>query len=433
MTLARIVDGVITDRVLVFGSLPPGGRDLDLLVRSFEEQAIASLLTEQGFLRRNHQWLRFGSCTVESVDLIPASTWALPPGQVEALFAEAKDIDGFSLLVRPAPHHLLLILARRIVQGGGQLDGKRLRRVEGALHEDPAAWDQAAELAPSWGARKALALLEWTYRTRMPIAASRRFAALREDPRRKRSAVQSSLRPLVSFRRRAGSGCVITLSGLDGSGKTSQAEALRDTLHALDVDAVVVWARLTRNPSLNLVAKPLKKLIVVVKGTSLRSRDALKALAPSEDIGKDFRRQSAALTHLWATVVALANGITQRRTTRYHLRRGRIVIRDRYTLDSVSHLRYRYGLPGPLPFQARIIGLISPKPALSYFLDVAPEVALSRKAERYDQLQLARLAELYREEHSVLGVRRLNGERSRHELCETIAREVWEELQRRRT
>jgi thymidylate kinase len=131
---------------------------------------------------------------------------------------------------------------------------------------------------------------------------------------------------------------------------------------------------------------------------------------------------------LWATAVAVANATSQRRMTRYHLRKGRTVVCDRYTLDSRVHLRYRYGAERGFGVQARLIEAVSPKPIRSYLVEVPPEVAYERKAEQYDLQQLTAQARLYREESDRLAVNRLDGTRPKDELCREIAEEVWHRL-----
>ena len=127
-------------------------------------------------------------------------------------------------------------------------------------------------------------------------------------------------------------------------------------------------------------------------------------------------------------VVAFANAYTQRRRTRLHLRAGRWAICDRYTLDSVVHLRYRYGEARRFGFQKSLVLLLSPKPIACYFLAVPPELALERKPEQYDLKQLALQASLYEAEYARLGWKRLDGRRPREELCEEIARDLWTKL-----
>jgi len=63
---AELIDTVVAGRVLVYGSLPPDGRDLDLLVREPEERAIGEALPEAGFVRR-------GTSGSGSLDVRPRS------------------------------------------------------------------------------------------------------------------------------------------------------------------------------------------------------------------------------------------------------------------------------------------------------------------------------------------------------------------------
>jgi hypothetical protein len=89
------------------------------------------------------------------------------------------------------------------------------------------------------------------------------------------------------------------------------------------------------------------------------------------------------------------------------------------------HLRYRYGEARRFRVQALLVRLLSPRAVCSFFLDVPAQTALARKAEQYDFDQLSGQVRLYREEHERLGIRRLDGERPRDELCAEIAAEVW--------
>jgi len=57
----------------------------------------------QGFSNRGDEWVRFAGGSAEEIDLVPASTWKLPPDELDRLFGEARPIDGCSNLVRPAP------------------------------------------------------------------------------------------------------------------------------------------------------------------------------------------------------------------------------------------------------------------------------------------------------------------------------------------
>jgi thymidylate kinase len=134
------------------------------------------------------------------------------------------------------------------------------------------------------------------------------------------------------------------------------------------------------------------------------------------------------ISNVWVTIVAVAHGLAQRRETRPHLRGGTVVLCDRYTLDSAAHLRFRYGEKQPYSFQVKLLAWLSPTPQRSFFIDVPAETAYARKAEQYSLDDLTRQAVLYRQEAGRLGVRTLDGERPREELCAVIAEDVWRAL-----
>ena len=433
MRTLELIDGIADDRVLVFGSLPPEGRDLDLLAHRSQHGAIATALRAEGFLQRRHRLARFRDCAVEAVELVDAERWRLPDGELKALFDDADPLPGMRRLVHPAPHHVLLIAARRFVRERTGLDPRRRARIAAAVEGVSDVWTVARERAPQWGAGLAMDLLESAYRggpapsrSARARAVAEQFTAAGSDPRSAR------LRAWTTALERPRRGGVISLSGLDGAGKSSQAAALCEALERLGFDAASEWTRLAENSVLDVIARPAKRLLALAPAHKLmrprKPDDVLHASRLTEPT-KRLRQQSRAMTGAWATIVAGANGWTQRSTAVRHIRKGTIVVCDRYTLDSAVHLRYRYGETRRRRFQVWLIRLLSPRPQRSYFLDIAPETAFARKTDHYDLEQLRRQAALYRQEYRRLGVRRLDGERPRQELCSEIASEVWAALE----
>jgi thymidylate kinase len=422
MRSAELIDAATSDRVLVFGSLPPDGRDLDLLVRAPERREIEVALTRSNFHHRGIQWVSFEAGSTDAVDLVPADDWGLSEDALQDLFDAAVPLPGYEHLVRPAPHHALLIMARRVARAGGELDPKKRDRVRNALEEDKDGWAHAQEAADGWSSRRAVVALERLYKTGVPSTRRVRAAALAERSTGSGARIRAWR---IVLKRKRGRG-LVTFSGLDGSGKTSQAEAVRDALERTVGETVIVWTRLSYNPSLKAVARPVKKLLGA-RNTSATGSHA-EPTATATDPGKELRRKSSVVTQTWATLVAIANATSQRRVTRYHLKRGRNVVCDRYTLDSRVHLRYRYGEARRFRFQAKIIEAISPKPLRSYHVEVPPEVAYERKAEQYDLAQLQTQARLYEEEGEALGVTRLDGTRSKEELSRAVTEDVWKGL-----
>jgi thymidylate kinase len=436
----EIADAAARERVLVFGSPPPDGRDLDLLARPDDANAIAGALEGEGFQRRGHELARFAGCSVEPVELIDAGSWGLPASELGSLYDDAVALDGLGRLVRPAPHHAVLILARRVAHGDGALDDKRRARLEAALAEDPDAFHRARAHAGAWAANAALAALERIHRDGTPLRPEeRKLAALEREASTERGALRAALagvRDRAAAKRRGG--VVIALSGLDGAGKSSQAKALRDTLEQLGYDVETAWTRINWDDLIWRIGTPLKRLAGIpfallahMRPQSARTR-ATAADAPppdaaegNEDPVKRLRESSGLLTHVWLMVIAFANAWSQRRLTRPHLRRGAVVICDRYTLDSVVALRFEYGRGRRFRPQRALISAISPTPRRAYYLDVSAETAFERKRE-WGVEWLAGHRDLYLEEAGPLKVRVLDGELPREEICAQIAADVWQ-------
>ena len=429
--VSALLDAALAERVLVFGSLPPGGRDLDLLVPSGKQDEIWTELRGLGFVEIGGSAVLFRDCTAYDVGLETTGSWGLSKDAAERLFSQARDIPGYRNLMRPSAAHSLLILARR-VRKGAALDAKKLERVAGWLSEDPLAWSSAEREAPAWG--------------------------LAEDLGQLRRAVQGSATPDAVtagavLRRRAGTivrkvtgrapGGVISLSGLDGSGKSTQAEHLREALIALGADTVIEWTKIARDPSLAAVARPVKKLIGLLPSKAIPEvppdddpdahlRHHPDGPRPAPDSGARLRQRNRVLTQGWTFVVAVANASTHRRTVKEHLRSGRVVICDRYVLDSRAHLRYRYGTGQRFRLQTAVIRWLSPRPVRSYLLDVAPLTARERKPEQYTVRDLERLRTLYIEEVERIGARPVDAEREIELTCADLAEDAWRALTARR-
>jgi len=395
VNVSAFVDSAVRDRVVIFGSLPPDGRDLDLLVRAPERAALAEALTAAGFLQRGNVWALFKGSSVESIELVSAADWKLRSGEVDALYEHARPIGGLQHVARPAPHHALLIAAGRFARDGG-LSSKLRARIRAAVEEDRSAWTTGETRAAAWGAERTFEALRSAYEEpgTEPLGRGPRVERLRALVRRP---------------------TVVAFSGLDGSGKSTQARALQNTLERLDFEVAVFWTRLTYDPVLDVVANPVK--------AALRRRDSSGAQTEQRP-----HQRSEVLTQAWTTVVALANVSTQRRAARGLSGRGRVVIFDRSALDSVVQLRHKYGEQRRFAFQSGLIRKLSPRATAAFLLDVEPETALARKPDDFDLDELTAQARLYRTEAPRLGVVRLDGELPPEELSEEIARQVWRAL-----
>lgn len=408
-TAAEIVDRAAGGPVVVIGSLPPQGRDLDVLVGPDDERSITARLAQEGFARRGVTWARFAACDAEVVDVLPAASWNLPAVQREALFVDARPLPGFEHLVVPAPHHRLLIAAR-LLGASGRLGERRAARVQEALREDPQVWSKAGDAAAAWGVASELDRLN---------------LALQGRPRR------VLMRTVAGLPRRARRGAMVTLSGVDGAGKTTQTRALAQSLERLGYEVVTEWSPLRQDRWLDSLSRSLKRMLRVVP--ALRrpspapragSQPGASAPEPTRVVGRDRGWVTAA----WSTVVALANALAHARAVR-HMAAGRVVIFDRYVLDSFARLRFFYGEDPPSGLQCRLIRALSPRPCAAFYLDIEPRVSTARKDDDWSPEELATQLRLYRQELRCFDdVYWLDGCRPVDELAAEIAEVTWRRL-----
>lgn len=122
--------------------------------------------------------------------------------------------------------------------------------------------------------------------------------------------------------------------------------------------------------------------------------------------------------------MALVNVYSLRKTLLRSFGRGRVVIFDRYTLDSAVRLQHWYGVSLSSRLVIRLIYLLNKRPLRAYFLDVPPRVAFDRKPE-WELHDFECRATFYDDDYARLGVRRLDGTRPREDLFAEIASDVW--------
>lgn len=383
-TVLSAIDTPVDRPVLAIGSLPPDGRDLDLLVRPPDDETIGAALARVGAVRRGREWALFAGGTAYGVEFFTAPDLALQPPDLQELFADSRTIDGFTRIVQPAPHHELLLLARI------GMPAKRRPRLAAALADDPDAWEKAARRAAAWG---------------VDLESLRR-------PRARRPSRHAAAPPRV-----------VALSGLDGSGKSTQTRALAAALEALGYDVHVEWAPILQNASIERVSRLARVLLRILRpGRPVAEGESL--VAGVEAAGT----QARTVRMSWTTAVAAVNGIAHARAAFGHCGRGRVVVYDRFVLDSLVRLRFLYGREETFGLQRRLLAALSPRPDAAFWLDVPAERAYGRKPEHWDVGDLTTQRELYLDEHAILGVRRLDGELPPEDIAALIGAEAWKRL-----
>jgi thymidylate kinase len=441
-SVVAAVDEAAGEAVVVTGALPPQGHDLDLLVSEEQARRLAQVLAARGFLPRgrkvaprrsaSRQWVLIEGCSALAVDLNPVRRWGLPAGEQRALVADAVPIEGFRHLVRPSAHHMILIMARRLATGG--LPAGRLGKLAAAIGADPLAWERAEQRAGAWGAQAALLALRRMHEGGPPPTRSERARALAEVTRAAGVggvAARAGGKLAAAMPQRAR---VVGLSGLDGSGKSSQVRALTSLLEQLDVAVVAEWKPLGHNASIRATRRVIKRAYARLRGLDSSQLDQMKRPGRSLIAGANPAllggRQNPLLTHVWATVVCLASAGHYRMVALRHAGSGRLIIFDRFALDTTAQLRFFYGPDHGFAVQRALIRMLCPAPIAAWLLEVPGEVALARKPEQYDLSQLKQQESLLHQEAGRLGVTCLDGTRPMAELTQHIATQIWERMSR---
>lgn len=207
---------------------------------------------------------------------------------------------------------------------------------------------------------------------------------------------------------------VVALSGLDGSGKSSQSSAIASRLQDRGYEPHVHWMALGHSS----IQRRLKGV------ASFRRRPRRSPVvqgSPMLEVNGVTRyraRRNRVTVHAWVLALAAVYGIHFRRVVRRQT--ADVVIFDRYTLDAIAQCRYFYAPEASFRLARTLLRLLAPRPDLSYLLAVPAEVALSRKPEQYGLEQLSLQATLLADEAPRLGVRLVDGTRQTDELTDEL-------------
>ena len=420
-----LIDGAASGRVFLLqrARVVPGAVEV-VVAGGQDVEAIATALVEGGFVRRGHRFARLGPSAAGLVAVLALDRWGLPASEVARLLGSAQPVAGTRWMAVPQLPDELLILCARLDELPDVLPVERRAALHRVLAEGGNAWVAAAQRSREWRVTVALDTVKAAYDEGRTIT--------RRDRRRAARA-----RGELSTPR---DGAVIAISGLDGAGKSTQAHALAATLHELGLDASVRWTRLGLSRVLTVLAAPVKLLLVPLRrrrppeGVQVRTyRGSIGAdedsLPTATDlVARDLRARLPLVHAVWTAIVAVVNAIEQRAAIRPGLQAGRIVICDRYLLDSVAHLRYRYGAGRANSTPERLLRALSPDPVVAIFLDLDPAEAYRRKPEEYDVAELAAQAEQYRAAAGELDAVVLDATADPATLARRIAVEVWSRL-----
>lgn len=416
---ARTVLARLADRpVLLWRGASVGGSDIDLVVLPGGAAEVAATLRSEGLERRGRLWSSSDGAVV--VDPLPAARWPRAYPDLAEVLERASHPNGLPA-VASAEDRLLIYAADAV--GGRPLE-KLLAKAAPLLRERGAE-DRLRELARRTGD---LALAELIVRPprarrgRMPYGAAA-MVALRSPRARRALAARARERLVeraVTPRLRRRRGLLISVSGMDGAGKSSATEAIERHLRAAGVDAAIAWYRIGEEAEqLNRIALPVKRLL----RRSVTIADPIASRSPTETVKRQDPRVAQGrlgpVAWTWILIVVAIGVRSYRRTCRL-AQAGAAVVCDRWACDSLVDLEVRYGRHRAA---AWLLRAAVPRPDVAFLLSIDAETAARRKPGDQALSVLQRMQSLYERAGAELGLTRVDATRPHDAvLADVVAR-----------
>ena len=177
---------------------------------------------------------------------------------------------------------------------------------------------------------------------------------------------------------------LVSLTGLDGSGKSSAIRALADAMTLCEIPVAVVWSR----GGFTTPARAVKKAARSVMGPRL----------PGPEAAEDKRRWLAGpiAGGLFAALVAAEQSFHYLARVRVPRWLGRSILCDRFVHDVLADLEAKLGAGRPAAALAgRVAVAAAPRPDLAFLLRLDPRQAALRKPGDVPPSQLDRQAEIF--------------------------------------
>ena len=218
-------------------------------------------------------------------------------------------------------------------------------------------------------------------------------------------------------RRRAAAPLLITVSGMDGAGKSTAAELIESRLRAAGLPAEITWARIGGESALlDRLAMPVKRLLrrsgTVADPVAAGGPDIQKVQDPREGQGR--RR---IVSWAWIVIVAAANASSYRRAASGR-RRGTHVICDRWATDAFVDLELRYGRHR---LAEAVMRRLSPERDLGILLEIDAHTAARRKPGDQAEHVLVAMEPLYAQRAREEGLVRIDSRRPPAEIERTVS------------
>jgi len=181
---------------------------------------------------------------------------------------------------------------------------------------------------------------------------------------------------------------LISISGVDGSGKSTYGEALFDTVRFCELKSQYYWSRVGSSDFLKPFAKVAKYFYHLKRGKGGSEKKA--DFTQEAQRRKDLFGKSKLLRILGLNILLVEMVWQYFFQVAIPLLRKKVVICDRYIYDTFVDVVVRYGVEMDSPegkWFAKMLEALTPKPDLAYILQISFEDACQRKQvaeEEYD-------------------------------------------------
>ncbi len=207
-------------------------------------------------------------------------------------------------------------------------------------------------------------------------------------------------------------GFLIALSGVDGSGKTTQIDLLEDKLRGTEPHLLRIWSRWRPISSLPLLTVLLRKGYAQVHSTS--SIGFVETRIP----------RNGGVAFLWCLLTQVDNFMKTALKIIVPLFLGYTIICDRYVLDMLVEGMADLGDPSTSSRLGYQLLRLLPRPNVAFLIDVTAELAFNRKPDLPTLGHFTERVRLYQELYRTVGVRILDGEQTPQEIHGEIWRQV---------
>ncbi len=182
-------------------------------------------------------------------------------------------------------------------------------------------------------------------------------------------------------------GALICFIGIDGSGKTTQAKALCESLARSGIKARYVWTRFE--------PKLIKPFVAMAKSLFFRGKDVFRDYAGYVNTKRNLSKNAILLT-TYQYLLLFDYFLQVFQKVRIPLMQGEVIVCDRYIHDTVADLAVDYGYSDEETQKTlRSYLRLFPKPDLVLILDLPEELAYQRKGDVPSMDYLAERRKIY--------------------------------------